>query len=659
MASKFSLEASLNLVDRFTGPLNKIKGGADSFSNQMSKSFGRVNTALDGMQKRAGNMAKEMAPLAMAGTGMIMAGQQISSAGKSILSSFDSIISEGASFEKTMSDVAAVARVDKTSQAFKDLEDTAMQLGASTQFSAAQVGEGMKYLAMAGFDANQQIAAMPDMLKLAQVGNIDLATAADIASNTLGAFKLQAEDMNRVANVMSATMTRSNVDMAMLADTFKYAAPVAQAVGVSIEDLAAMTGLLGDVGIQGSQAGTALRAAMVRLTKPPKMAANALADLGVATMDAKGNMRALPSILEDIRVATDKMGTGKRMEAISAIFGTEASAAFAELISKANEGGKSITGFAESIQLATQADELAQVAKSMSDNVEGAGLAFDSAASAVKIGIFNSFKDTWKEILQIGANVLLWLYGLIKNNKTLVKWISIIVGIVGVLLVVFGSLITFGGMLAGAFVFMSIAAAMFGLSLSAALWPVTLVIVAIIALIAIGILLYENWASIKEFFVGVWDSIVSGAQAAYDWLADGFKYVYDTITYYLTQLKPYIDMAADFFSPLFVVANALGAVWDWLYDKISGIVTAIADKASAVAQFFGFDEQTAQSQKEIKPAVGKGAQNTVSPMSSMMEKINREQVDINIAAPPGTTAERKGKKSPGVSLNMGANGACA
>jgi TP901 family phage tail tape measure protein len=676
MGSRFSLEANLSLIDGFTGPLKKISGTATAFGNKFSTGMGKVNASLDRMQTRMANMSKEMAPVAMAGTGMVIAGQQIAGAGKSILNSFGAIVQEGQTFEKTMSDVAAVARVDKASKAFKDLEETAMQLGASTQFTAQQVGEGMTFLAMAGFDANQQIAAMPDMLKLAQVGNIDLATAADIASNTLGAFKMEASEMNRVANVMSATMTRSNVNMAMLADTFKYAAPIANAVGVSIEDLAAMTGLLGDVGIQGSQAGTALRAAMVRLAKPPAMAADALQSLGVATMDAQGNLRNMPQILEDIRKATEVMGTGKRLEAISEIFGTEASAAFAELISKADASGKSISGFAESIKLAAQADELSEVARNMADNVDGASKAFGSATSAIKISVFNSFKDVLKNIYQWGAKVALSIYEWTKRHQTLTKIISVSVAIIGGLLVAFGTLLMIAGSIAGAFVMMSIAAAAFGVTLSAAIWPVTLVVAAIIAAIAVVALLITYWEELMNFFRGTpgiiqavlavmfpfitiplmiaanWDYLVEIIKSAWQWITNTIL----SIGEWFNSLSSWVKIAIGLFMPFISIPYVLYQAWVWAYDKISGIISSIGENAASVSAFFGFDKWK---KNDVKPTPKSSTQNTSSPANSFMERLNREQVDINVKAPPGTTAERNGKKSPGVSLNMGTNGACA
>src|SRR5690606_18810915 len=139
-------------------------------------------------------------------------------------------------------------------------------------------------------------------------GRTELAQTADIASNILTGFKLTADQTGRLGDILVGTFTRSNVDLNMLGETMKYVAPVAADLGVNIETAAAMAGKLGDAGIQGSMGGTALRAILSRLAAPPKMAAEALEKLRIKTTDAKGNLRDMPAILNDIAKATARMG---------------------------------------------------------------------------------------------------------------------------------------------------------------------------------------------------------------------------------------------------------------------------------------------------------------------------------------------------------------
>ena len=180
-------------------------------------------------------------------------------------------------FEDSMARVGAVARADD--EAMARLTATARQLGRDTVFSASQAAEGMKYLAMAGFNANETIAAMPGMLDLAAAGNTDLGRTADIASDILSAFKLKAEYMGQVSHTLAKTFTTSNTSLEMLGDTMKYVGPVAASVGMSLQDTSAMAGMLGNVGIKASQAGTVMRAELLRLAAPARMARDALGEL--------------------------------------------------------------------------------------------------------------------------------------------------------------------------------------------------------------------------------------------------------------------------------------------------------------------------------------------------------------------------------------------
>ena len=216
MARRFSLESMLTMSDGFSKTFQKANRAATSFSNQMKKSFGRVNASLAASQVRMENMSSRMAPIAMAGMGMTQAGRQISGAGKSILSTFGSIIEEGSAFERKMSEVAALAVIDKTSDDFKRLEKTAMDLGASTEHTAIQIAGGMKTMATAGYDATQQIDSMASILDLAIISGLEISETATIATNALSQFRMESSEMGSVTNAMAAAMTKSKITLVQL-----------------------------------------------------------------------------------------------------------------------------------------------------------------------------------------------------------------------------------------------------------------------------------------------------------------------------------------------------------------------------------------------------------------------------------------------------------
>ena len=201
-------------------------------------------------------------------------------------------------FEQGMANVKAISGA--TGEEFEALTATAKQLGESTQFSAAQAAEAMENLAMAGWKSQDIIAGMPGLLDLAAAGSVDLATASDVTASAIAQFKLEATDATKVADVLAATATNSKTDVAGLGESFKYAGSLAGALGYSIEDVSVAMGIMGNAAIDGSSAGTALRATLARMSKQEGLTAdesNAVVDamrkLGVSMTDSSGKSKSL------------------------------------------------------------------------------------------------------------------------------------------------------------------------------------------------------------------------------------------------------------------------------------------------------------------------------------------------------------------------------
>jgi TP901 family phage tail tape measure protein len=248
-------------------------------------------------------------------------------------------------FESNMARVGALANVDKKSVEFKALKNTALELGRETEWSANQVAKALQYTSMAGLSANESIAAMPGLLNLATAGATDLATTSNIATNILGGFDFKATDMidgmnamTYVSDIMAKTLTTSNVDMQMLGDTMKYVSPVAKKAGMSLQETSAMAGLLGNIGINGSQAGTTLKSMLSRLAAPPTEARKALDKLGLSTKDLQGNLKSMPLLLAEVSKATAGMGNADQLKYMSKIFGLEPMAGASKLVDLAGTG---------------------------------------------------------------------------------------------------------------------------------------------------------------------------------------------------------------------------------------------------------------------------------------------------------------------------------
>lgn len=284
-------------------------------------------------------------------------------------------------FEAQMNRVGAITKADAAQM--DALRKNAREMGRSTQFTASQAASAQEYLGMAGYKTNEIIAAMPGNLALAAAGQLDLARTADISSNILSGFGLEAKEANRVADVMAETATSSNTNIEQMGDAMKYAAPIAQSLGVTLEQTAAMVGLMGNAGIQGSMAGTALRSAFTRLSKPPKEAAAALAKLKIRLVDAHGNMRPMPKIMKEIAAATKNMGSAQKNAMISAIFGQEAVSGMLKVLEGAANG--SLDNFITKLNGCDGAAE--RMAKKMNEGARGALVRLGSAAESVAIDV--------------------------------------------------------------------------------------------------------------------------------------------------------------------------------------------------------------------------------------------------------------------------------
>lgn len=390
--SIFNLAVIVQAVDQLTGPARDMAQAIDNLDR----------------------MAESGRSMQAWGNQMSVSGALTQGAADKIWGALQGPIDAAANFERAMAGVRAVTdRI--TGDEFAMLSAQARELGATTAFTASQAAEGMEFLAKAGFSANEQFAAMPSMLALARAGSTDLGQAADIASNILSGFGLEAEEMTRVADVMVQTFTTANTDIPMLGDTMKYIAPVASAAGMSLEEAAAMAGLLGNAGIQASMAGTTLRSMLQRLAAPGGAATNMLEELGISVADSDGNMRSMVDLLADVGGAIEHLGTQEQLQIISTIFGQRASAGAANMLAQ----GTSVAEYVD--RVSDSAGRAAQVAADMADNYRGAQVQFASAMEGLQITLGYFLLPTLTDIARTAAVVVQNLMGWAEANPGLAE----------------------------------------------------------------------------------------------------------------------------------------------------------------------------------------------------------------------------------------------
>ncbi len=322
----------------------------------------------------AGDSAKKMelsfgsALKTMAGIGAVVKGLEL------VKGAIGGAVSVGMDYTKQMSKVEAIS--GSSSLQMAQLGANARKLGADTKWSATNVAEAYEYMALAGYNSNQMLEASLPLLNLATTGALDLGRAADIVTDTMTPFGLAANQAGRVADVFATAQATANLNVEMLGETMKYAAPIAATFGASLEDTTVIAQIFANSGIKASMAGTALRAGLSRLAEPPKPAAKALAKLGVATTQADGSMKSLRDIIGELSPKFNQLTNQQQVAAAKAIFGEEAYAGWVMVLKQGLPEFDRLHGLLDNSS--GSADRMAKI---MSNNLSGA---MDNAKSAAE-----------------------------------------------------------------------------------------------------------------------------------------------------------------------------------------------------------------------------------------------------------------------------------
>ncbi|UQD53301.1 phage tail tape measure protein [Bacillus methanolicus] len=299
----------------------------------------------------------------------------------------------GMAFDQEMSKVKAISGA--TSEELKALREQAIKLGADSTKSSTEVAAGMLEMSKAGFTVNQIMKAMPGVIAASEASGEDMARTTEVMTAALNGFGLEASKASHVADVLAEVANRTNADINDMGYAFKYAAPVARTLGLSLEDVAAAAGIMSNAGIKGEQAGTTLRMSMLRLADPPKEAANTIEQLGLKIEDSNGKMLPLRDIIAQLNEKTKDMSKTQKAAAISAIFGTEAMSGMVAAVDAGPEAfDKLKTALIESDGAAQKA------AKEMKDNFAGAVEELKGTLESIGIQISDVMTPVLKDLTQ-------------------------------------------------------------------------------------------------------------------------------------------------------------------------------------------------------------------------------------------------------------------
>lgn len=298
-----------------------------------------------------------------------------------------------ADFEAAMSEVKAISGA--TSEEFAQLTEKANQMGVVTKFTASESAEAFKYMAQAGWDAKEMMDGIEGLMSLAAASGEDLGTTSDIVTDALTAFGMAAKDSGRFADVMAMAANATNTDVAKMGDTFKYVAPVAGALGYSIEDTAVAIGLMANNGIKASQAGTSLRSLLTNLTHPVGQAADAIEELDISITNADGSVKPLSQTLQELRSKFSALSEAERAQYAAMLAGQEGMSGLLAIVNASEQDFASLTD-----QINNSSGAAEEMADIMMDNLAGKFELFTGALDSMKMSLGERFKPYLMDALE-------------------------------------------------------------------------------------------------------------------------------------------------------------------------------------------------------------------------------------------------------------------
>lgn len=420
------IDVLLSLKDQFTGKM-------DAATKALIKQQRQI--------KHAGNEIKNM-------------GRKMEQTGKSMTQKVSvpvaglgvAALKTGMDFDAAMSQVSAVSGA--SGENFDALRAKAREMGASTKFSATESAEAMNYMAMAGWKTKDMLGGIEGVMNLAAASGEDLATTSDIVTDAMTAFGLSADGTTKVikngvskevanathfADVLAAASSNANTNVAMMGETFKYAAPVAGALGYSLEDTAANIGLMANAGIKASQAGTAMRGWMTRMAKPTKESAKAMADLGLSITDSSGKMKPLRSITEDMRRSFKNLTEDQKAQYAAMLAGQEGMSGLLAVVDASEKDYKKLTGAIEGCDGAA-----VKMADTMQDNLAGQIQILKSNAQDLAISFSDILTPDVKKAAKWSENLLKSFNGLSDGTKEVIVKASLLAAAAGPVLMIGG-----------------------------------------------------------------------------------------------------------------------------------------------------------------------------------------------------------------------------
>ena len=545
------------------------------------------------LEQQAEQSATALQKIGATGEKLQAVGDKVSSVGQKLLPVTGVVTGLGtaavktaADFDSAMSRVAAVSGA--TGSDFDKLRDKAREMGAKTKYSATEAADAMNYMAMAGWKTEDMLSGIEGIMYLAAASGEDLATTSDIVTDALTAFGLTAEDSGHFADVLAAASSNANTNVSMMGETFKYCAPVAGALGFSVEDTAEAIGLMGNAGIKASQAGTSMRSIMTNLTGDVKLSGAAIGDVTIATTNADGSMRSLSAILADCRVAFGGMTEAEKANNAETLVGKNAMSGFLALMNAAPEDIAKVSGAVNNCK-----DAAKNMADTMQDNLEGQLTILKSQLQELAISFGDLLMPAVRSIVSGLQGMVDVLNAMPDGVKQVIMIIALLAAVLGPVLIIIGKVISAVGTimtivpkLAG--VINTVKTAFGALNAVMLANPIAIVIAAIAALVAAFVYLWNTNEEFRQFWISLWESVKETAiqcwQAISAFLSQAWEAIQNTAVSVWNGIRDFFSGLWTGIQTLFTtVVNAIAGFLSGAWNAVKGTVVSVWN---AISQFF-------------------------------------------------------------------------
>lgn len=395
-------------LDKTGQYLDEAKASADGCARSIDQYGKEVKQAGDNSEKFGTTSKEAVNQLATA-----LAAAGVAKSVKEIADALMDCVGTFADFQAQMSTVQAISGA--TGEEMAALAEKAKYMGATTAFTAEEAGQALEYMAMAGWKTNDMLGGLEGIMNLAAASGESLGATSDIVTDALTAFGLTARDSSRFADVLAAASSNANTNVSMMGETFKYAAPVAGALGYSIEDTALAVGLMANAGIKGSQAGTALRGTLTNLAKPSKEVSAYMQKLGISLTDNSGATRSLSELMDILRDRFSDLTEAQQAEYAAGLAGKEAMSGLLAIVSAGEADYQKLT---DAISASSGAAK--EMAEIRLDNYAGQMTLLSSAADGLKLAVGEQLTPALTNLAKAGTDAFAWATEFVGENEWVV-----------------------------------------------------------------------------------------------------------------------------------------------------------------------------------------------------------------------------------------------